>query len=442
MVGNVRTWLVVSVLGLACAGAAGVVYGPGIARNVLPQFFLARAAAVTAQEFLPSLETAYSMVPRIQNEALRQELTLGMNSVAGPIVQNVDPAILALAPMLSLRNVSRWDMHNNTFAADLALQMAATILLSANFQLEPDRIAFNVPMLFDQSLVVNPRRLGSEWDESILGGLLFPGLIDDQLFYQFYHDTFFGRMEEINLSAFFASLPGLLLDTDFEFLGQELLDDSEQEVDTFRITVPAERANNSWSLLVNEINIPQLAQSLTYEDLIVIAYVRSNRLVGVNLIAASPDLSHNIILRFPEAGNVQFELISYGDMEEAYSFEQSASGYMSMHERSGHHAISFTIATSSQINAFSLYSLGAQGNIRLFPDVWRVEADVQALNFSSEDIDISLNARYFLFADTEPVLFFDDDARLLTDLNIFDLLGMYTRIESSPLAGIFGNLLP
>ena len=456
MIANIRTWLVVTFLGLACAGAAAVVYGPEIARNVLPQFFLARAAAVTAQEFRPALMAAHSMIPRIQREPLRHELILGLNSIntAG----GLDPSLQAVLPILSMRNVTRWDNVNNAFAANLNLQMAATTIIGADLHLDSDRILLNVPMLLEHGIIVNPRQLGSEWNQSILGGLLFPVIIDDQVFYQIYQDILFSRMEEVDFSPFLDSLPRLILETEIEFLGREAFEGSGRQVEVFEVTVPAERANNSWELLLDtavfqapaldDTNIFTFINPLTTEDLIVTVYVDGGRLAGVDMIAETADFIQNASFRFPDVGSVSFNLLSVGKVS---GFEQNLKGSMSVRETVGHHAINFTIEVSSHTGLSNNLdfsgdifnqTITAHGDVRLFPEVWRVEADIRALSISLPELDVSLNARYMLFADTEPVLFFGDDARLLTDLNIFDLLGIYARIEGSPLAGILGNIMP
>ena len=88
------------------------------------------------------------------------------------------------------------------------------------------------------------------------------------------------------------------------------------------------------------------------------------------------------------------------------------------------------------------FSVSTAGNITLFPDAWRVEADFRNLSLRTPDLDIALHARYVMTENTTPIQFDAAGARHLTDLNILDLFGALSRIEGSPLGGIVGGILP
>jgi|GEM_PF-2193174 len=422
-----RTWIAVTIIGLICVGAAGVIYGPRLARTMVPQLYLARAAAVTVQEFRPAFDTALEMLPKLQGEQLRHELTLGLNNLQGDLVRNLDPGILSTVPMLSLRNVIRRDKVNDSFAADIGLQMAATPIVNVGLHLDRERIAVNVPLLFDHSIIVNPHRLGSDLTNSVLGTFIPPGMVDDAQFYWMYDNVLFDVTEPIDLSEFFATLPGLFLSMEFEYLGRN-------EFDEFRVVVPAEQANRSWGALLGsfpDIDLVMFASQLTEDDIAVTALVGGGRLVGLSFELY--DNTEEIIITSPEAGSLNFRHSLTTDI-----FSQATNIGLNVSDERTHQAISVNADTE----AGGMVSGSAEIDLRLFPEAWRLEADVRSLSVSVPSLDIVLHARYMLMPDTEPILFHDEHARLLTDLNIFDLLGVYARIGSSPLGGILGNLLP
>jgi hypothetical protein len=358
---------------------------------------------------------------------------LGLNHLRG--IEGLDPAILSAAPMLSLRNVLRWDSARNAYAASVSLQMAVTTLLSADLHLDQDIIAVNIPLLFDHSITMDPRRLGSEWDSSIPGSMLAPGIIDDAMFYYMY-SSIFDRREEVDIAAFISSLAALAANTGFYYEGRG----SEIAEDVFLLTVPASYANASANILLpGGINF--------VEDLDITMFTGRNRLAGMDFEARADIGSPSHILlrgqiRFPDTGRAEFAFQSF---EEAYGYLETLDGYLSLDDTTGNQTISFTVdaeghgdlSTEPRPN----YSAGAEGTIRLFPEAWRAEADFSRLSIAIPGADLSLNLRYMVMPDNEPVIFDAEGARLLTDLNIFDLLGMYARIEGSPLGGIIGDFL-
>ena len=441
MVGTIKTWIIIAVIGAGCIGAAGL-YGPGLMKNMFPQFFIARAAVNLSREVMTgteTLQTIPAMIEGILRESWRKEIILGIDHLEGDIVSNIDTSILAVAPMLSLRNVSRWDNIREAFEAELALQMAVTTIVSADLHLERELIAVNIPMLFDFGITADPRRLGSDWDNSILGSILFPGMIDDELFYQLYEDILFEPGEEIDFSGFTASLAELAKHIEFEYAGRQTLDDTEQMVDVFYLTIPANYAEASLDIIIQGAGFT--------DDLTLIVYVDGSRMVGVDfeagIIIENTQITKNSHFRFPEAGRVQFEII----MLENLGFMHSANGYLVFDNGPGYYVVSFDINFVGRrdilVSTLTFpFTAGANGRVRLYPQEKRIEADFNNLSLSWQDNDVSVNIRYLLRSDNEPVIFDKSNARPLTDLNIFDLLGVYTRLEGSPLSGFFGSLLP
>ena len=369
-------------IGVVC-GVAAFIYGPAVVRSMAPQFFVTRAVTNTASEFMPLIDSLQTLAPKIQNEPIRGEVMLNIGRIDGGLAEeHIPPFVRPVISMLTLRSIVRRDGTGDNYNLQMSLQMAATRLLNADIYINRDRIALNVPMLFDYSIIADPRRLGSEIDDSVLAYFLIPGLIDDDLFYQLYLSAFFTPLEEIDIQAYIDDFTELIDQAEFEYLGREVYD-------IFYLSVP-------------------------HRDLSATVYIDDSRLVKVRF--------DNANINFPEPGTVEFDF-----MEEAISGR-----------------LDFTGAGVNQVVNFNLTApyVTTSGVLRLYPEYWRVEADIDRLNIALQDIDLSLNTRFTLLPDTEPVIFNDANARLLTDLDIFDLLAMYTEIGDSPLGGILGNVLP
>lgn len=448
MIGTIRVWIIVTIIGASCVGAAGI-YGPQVARNIIPQFFVARAMLNLAQEVTPeanNMQAAVELIETILNDSWRQDLVVGVNHLEGDISTHIDPSILAAVPMTSLRSIVRWDNTREAFEAEMALQMAATTIASAALYLDRDMIAVNIPLLFDFGLTVNPRRLGSEWDASLLGGMLFSGIIDDQSFYQIYTEIIFDPMEQVetDISGFISSMPELLRHIDFEYGGRQNLDDDiiVGSIDVFYLTVPVFQLNTSAKHLMEDITF--------VEDLNITLFINGRQVVGidyetrveVNRLA----LSQSGQIRFTEARQIQFEVIS---LEAGMDFMHSVQGNLSFDEGMGYQSISFDINLAERRQLLSsthvprdFFAINMEGQMRLSPQYNRIEADLRDLSVYWQNSEISLNARYTIQVDNTPVIFDNSNTKPLTDLNLFDLLGVYTRLEDSPLGGMLGSLLP
>ena len=446
----IRNLIIAAVLGTACIGAA-VVYGPPLAKNIAPQFFVGRAALNLYQEFAPMTDSTV-IVNDFLRSSWRQESTLRISSLEGEFLErdlNFDPAVLSALPMLSLRNVTRWDSNQEALASELSLQMAATGLLNLDLYMARDKMAVNIPMMFDFPIVANPRRLGSEWDVS-LGGWIMPGIIDDALFYQLYSDVLFAARPHFDIPGFINSLAGMARYVEFEYegrhpivglnLGQEAMNqeainqetinqETGRNVDVYRITLPAQQVNNSMEILLADA-VPSYAMAaiLFTDDLIFTLYVDGSRMAGVDFEGAR--------LRFPEPGLAQFSL-SVPDQtitNQAITGQNIISGYILFDNSGSHQVISFNAAATGLE-----FTASAEGQVRVFSEAGRIETNLTNLGIESPDLNISLNLQHLIFPDTEPVLFDAAYARLLTDLNISDLLGVLSRIEDTPLGAILGG---
>ena len=441
MISAIRIWVVVVVIGVGCIGAAGL-YGPYLAKTMLPQFFVMRAVVNLTQEIGVNAETLQVipvMAEEIRNESWRQELTLRIDQLEVDILPNIDPAILSVAEVLSFRNISRWDSNREAFAAELAVQMAVTTVASADLYLDRELIAVYIPMLFDFSIMVDPRRLGSEWDDSIFGNVLSPDLMEDELFYQMYEEMLFDPREEIDFEEFVNSLAGLAMYVEFEYAGRQNFNDTDQIVDVFHLTVPENYIRDIVGIVIQDARFT--------DDLALVLYINGNQLLGMDFVARlNIDNSQFVksgFLHFLEAGRIQFEVI----LLEGIRSMQSANGYLVFEGGSRYQSVSFDVnLIGNRYPASSLLTtpstVSADGRVRLFPQDKRIEADINNLSLVWQDNYVSVNIRYQLQIRDEAVIFDKNNARLLTDLNLFDLLGLYARFGSSPLGGVIGNLLP
>lgn len=427
MIANIRMWIVIVALGGTACVSAGIIYGPRLARSVMPQFFVARAVTTTADEFLPSLQAVNAILPEIISNALRHEFTLRINRLEGDLAANIDQNIISALPLTSLRSVTRWSEYRDVFTADLNLQIAATSLFHTDFYFDQERIAVNIPLLFDYALYLDPSRLGTDWNGSVFGTFLPALPVDDIEFFQTYSLMFERVMpEHIDFTEFLDTLPGLIPYMEFEYLARVTLGD--EEVDSFRVTIPVEQANISWRILWS--NFPELDIMDLSEDLAFNAYVDGDRLAQLSFspIFSNGNISSNIDgnIRFTDEGAAQFNIVS----------DQGPTivgGRIALSQND----INFDIELNQET-----FNLATSGAIRLFPDAWRIEADFNNISLAIPEANITANLNYMLLPDREPIIFDADSARHLTDLNIFDLLGLIGRVEGTPLGEIISNFLP
>ena len=419
----VRNWIIAAVVCLVCGGAAAV-YGPPLAKNMVPQFFVGRAAFNLYREFAPMMDGTVIVNDFLRN-SWRQESTLRVSRLEGEFLDSldVDPAVLSVLPMVALRNITRWDSDREALAWELALQMAATGILSVDFYLDRERMVIDFPALFDFPIAADPRRLGSEWDAS-LGGWIMPGAIDDAQFYQAYTDMLFAARAQYDVQGFLQSLAGLARYVEFEYAGRQTFDE-EATSDVYHVILPAQRINHSLDILfANDVSF---ISGIRFEDdLVFTLYVEGGRMLGVDFEVFR--------FRFPEPGMTRFsaEFTSDSIPDQMHSV---VSGDISFDDSNAlYQSISFDLSVAGLD-----FTAGAEGQTRVFAE--RVETALNNLRLEGPDFDISLNVQHMIFPDDEPVVFEAENARLLTDLNISDLLGVLNRIEETPLGAIMEGAL-
>ena len=401
-----------------CAGAAAV-YGPTLARQIFPQFFVFRASANLVREIVPEHQALQLpiLLSEILQDSWRQEFIIGLNHLEA----DVNPNIMAAAQVLSLRNVVRWDRAQNVYAAELALQMAATPLVSADLHINHERIAVTVPMLLDQSLTINPRRLGGELGDSILGTFVQADEIDDAMFYEVYSALLEVR-REVHVEEFIASLARLAANVNFQFAGRE------DSLDVFLMTIPAEQANISAGYLTDQV--------IFTEDAVFTIYIDGSSFSRIYSEWGS--------FIFEEPGKILFNTV-IGDGTIEYDNNNRLYLSLSMTYADGtliEGSIDWdyeNIEASVNLSYHALVNVyvGLNGTLQVFPDNNRIETHLRALNINANDqLDVTLNIRHMLFSDTAPIVFDDSNTRSLTSLTILDLARITARAADSPLGGI------
>ena len=423
-----KIWVFLGVLGVVCTSA--VFAGPPIARNIAPQFFLARAAYNTASEFMPLIESASLLVPQIQNSALRNEFTLNIGRIENGIADHIPPSIRAAIPMMALRGAVLWDDSRDIFNLNLSLQAAVTTLADADLYMQHNQIALYAPMFFGRPIVADPSRLGSEWAASPISGI-FDIWIDDAIFYHYY-SMLFAYVKEVDIAVFRDDIMSTIRDAQIEYLGR-----NDDGLYVYRVVGSAFEATAFEATVY--VNGNRLAA--VYFDEFAIRFPKARRMefdfphltIG-NIITAKFDGSRGNMTSAESEGS-RGNMASAesegtrGNMTSAES--EGTRGHMTFAESGGHQLIDFDI---------SFDDMEAAGELRIVPDAWRIEADINRLNISLHDLNLSLGARVSVMPDAEEIVFDGTGARNLADLNIFDinLLGLL----ESPLGGMLGGILP
>jgi len=432
MVATIKTWLVLTLVGVAGVGAAGAVYGPRLAREMFPQIYIARAVLPIAQEIVPDMDAVDSLIA-IGNKlsgSWRQEMILGVSSIDGVLADNINamnPMILPAIPTLTLHADTRWDSARSAYSADLRLQLLVTTVFSADLFLDQELIALQSESLFGFPVTANPRTLGSEWNSSLPGSTFFPTTLDDELFYQAYRAAlFFERREAPNFDPFIASLRDLAASMEFDYLGRD-------DYDIFSVTIPVDQANISARLFFNAVQLPFVPLQ---EDFTVLMHIDGSRLV----LAKFPDIDSYIR---PISNNaLGFTLFGYSgewhfDNNDRLQHSLTANG-LTANLLWDHNAVSgdnFAIAV-----AYGGSHVNLSGSLRTSGD--RTDAHLRTIEINVPDIRITLNLRSTIQPLDSPVTFASQDARRLTDLTIIHILDMTRRIGDTPIGGIIGNILP
>jgi len=446
-----KTILIILVVGAVGAGAA-VVYGPALAKNVVPQFFLARAAANTAAEFSPALEAIQALTPHVLSQPLRHELTLNLNNISGQGL-TIHPALLSALPVISLRSDTRFNNSRDAALVNLSLLMAATEIAEADIFLDRNQMIINLPQLFDYGISLDPRRLGTEIMQSPLGIALPEGLIDDERFYRLYNDFIIALRANrgtADFSRFILSLPALALTTSIDYIGRESLpqimvhgmilegfDREQPQVDVFHMNIPTQEAASSLTFLLEALGFADhLTVTSINENTVV--FVGDNRIAGLDITFSALDIlgaahNHHLQMRFYDTGELLFNLTS----SDAGGVIQTTWGRVHAGRVAGNQAIDFFLSVHTDYMGNNI-NLRTEGNIRLFPDDWRIEADVRGA-VNTDTMDVNLNTRNTISANHEPIGFSAENTRPLTSLSLFDLLGIYARLQDTPLGGFLGN---
>jgi len=435
MIATIRLWVVLAAIGISCAGAAAV-YGPRIARNVVPELYIARAVLPIIHEATPQSEVfdAVTLIGQLVSGSWQQEIALGINKIESDYLQ-LDPSLSAALPVLTLQADATWDSIRQAYAADISLRMALTSVFEASLHLDRNIIAAYVPMLFDFPLTIDPRQISNEWNSSLIGGALHALDIDDNLFYRAYEAAlFFERRPAPDFTRFIASIPALASGAEFAYVGRE-------EYDIFSVTLSATAVNNSLSLLWEALESFEIGSKPIFEDdVLIILQIDDSRLVQTDI-----PLPNNEILSiyFTEGGG--HSRLIFPQLELDWHYNNNGRFTHSLSSQYFDISLDWDFSNTANDNLFIKFEnndLSANINGRLRVSDKSAEANLRQINIITEELDAAFNIGIIIEASNEAVVFDAQNARRFADLNFFDLAAMYLRIEDSPLGGILGNLLP
>jgi len=299
-------------------GVGGVVLFEGqITRALFPQLYVARAIANTVSIIVPPPTGVPDLAREIFQDSWQQQLTMGVSRLEGTnLPPQLTPEVMAALQMLALRNNIAWNEPAQAWDADISLQMAVTTIIGASLHLEQERIAFNVPQLFDYYITANADNAIEEWNNSLLGQWLTRLHIDEDIFRHLYNYILFYEGERLELHSFAeitAPLMAALQNADFSYIGQQELITNKiintspiatinetQTVSAFEITLPTTYADESFRLLRNNViriynhiagysgralfpEVPGSERDLSAsENTIITVYVSNERLAGVD----------------------------------------------------------------------------------------------------------------------------------------------------------------
>ncbi|MCL2398267.1 MAG: hypothetical protein FWC91_00810 [Defluviitaleaceae bacterium] len=411
-------WIALAAAGVVCTGVAAV-YGPPLAKNIVPEFFIARAVIPIAQEIMSDIETMQNLVVGLQENPWRQDATFGLSHLSGNITQNIDSTMLSAASLASLRSALRWDNVQEAYAAEISLQVAVTTLASASFQLDRGRIAANIPMLFDYYIAANPHSLVSDWNDSVFGNLS-SFFITDDTFYETYRAIFFDHRDElqdIDFSKFLESLRSLPEYITFEYVGQDIYDE-------YLVTIPMERINESLRIfqetITDTVNMP--VQVALNGDLAISLFIDGSRLIRANF--RGPGLFDGA-LTFSDRNVFEFEISVNAEHQMFNKLDIWGDWFGNV--------ISLNFNFDDFVRMNSVFTL--------LPERNRIEAHIRELNLVNDDMNATINVRYAIYTDTSPIVIDRENERLLTRLNLLDLGAITVRALNSPLGELLGNLI-
>ena len=435
MAATIRLWIVLTAIGITCAGAAAV-YGTRAARQMVPELFVARAVLPVIQSLTPEDDVFDALIfaGDLLGGSWQQSLDFGVNRLEGDLI-DIDPSIMATLPLLNLHSNMIWDNARQAYSADLGIRMAVTNVFELDMYLDRNLMMFETPVLFDFPIMVNPQIISEEWNASLLGRTILPITFDDFIFYQAYLDTLFSEPITMpDFTDFLASFHGIENDLEFEHLGQD-------EFDNFTVSIPASRVNTSIKLLWEALELFDLGAVPTFdEDLLILLQIDGSRLVQVDIPL---DGSEVLQLYFSEGGgHIQF---STSQIEGDWHFNNSGRFKHSITtdefnvfidwDLSGHvvaENFSFSIdADDIKLSASGLLNISAE----------KIDTHIRNFDVVTDELNASFNLRTTLERPVTAVFLDSSNARRLADLNIFDLLAMYQNISDSPLGGVLGDFL-
>jgi hypothetical protein len=367
----------------------------------------------------------------------QQEVSFGINKPGGSLLPDIDPRLLSVLEMLTVKHTSRYDPAVAQRLEKLEARLAVTTLAEIEIQMNQDELAFAIPQAFDYYLTLDPRRIAGEWDASLLGSYLGRlDAIDENMFYEYYRRFLFSSPE---IPDFAGNLGILTENAEYIYTGGnvyliripgESLDAYLQAVNITDLSLgellvhaAVEKGKISHAEIQSKINGRNFTASISLDgeranlDRIGAAIEIDGFTVTGTLLSDVRNPDRLVSVLELRADNLALEWDIFWD------------------KVSGIDNLKLQIKASAPLGSLELY---AAGNLYVNNPVGYIDANIKNASLSLEipfgDLDVSLNGRYMLKADAEPILF-AGERMPLSGFNELDLLMAFGRLAGHPQLG-------
>jgi hypothetical protein len=465
--------IILSAAGVLAAIIIGVVLYFGNFFDNDPRTAVLRAAANTLAEVNKPETSLMELYRSLTAEPWRQEVSFSVGKPGGSLLPDIDPRILAVTELLTLRHTARSDTHTRKRIDHIAAQLAVTTLLELEIHTSPNEMAFTIPQAIDYFLHLDPRRVAREWDESLLGTYMgsIDGVILEGPFYDYYNLIMFPEKSH-TLPVFMEHV--ILLDDGAQY--------KRLENDLYEVTLTREAANAFLQAvnLTGGLRFPndligeavnallEQLESIRFEsDITAEIQLDKNKIHRISAETRLMGQEIKIEVSFKgqpaKLDNVEIVLDTGGNsallqIQSDVGNPESLTSHMTL--KTGALALGWDIqwdkkqatgdnfkfnAYVSEEGDFSL-DIYAGGSLKTDSENGFIDADIKNAGFSlglpQGGLETSLNGRYLLRAHREPVTL-TTESRPLAGFNELDLLLVFGKLASHPQLGdLIGGFLP
>ncbi|MCL2664865.1 MAG: hypothetical protein FWE82_04565 [Defluviitaleaceae bacterium] len=466
---NIMRFAVIGGIALAVLVCAAAVFSGPILKRSDPKRYIASAFKKTFGEINKSEPID---LLGLLNGKWRQDVSLNINKIEQNVFE-IDPMILTMAEVMTLRSVTYKDTPARLLDTRLTLRMAVTSLVDLNIFARPDYLAVTVPQILDYSITADPKQIVTEWDASI--GADYLGIIgshyEDEFIYKIYEAALFMTDLELpDFTEYKQAAENFYNEAEIVYEGkkQAHMNKNEPNSDLYSVTFSKDALNNllksffeeheeidaSVSLLVyiSGGKIAQLDIGIETEKdgeelrVMIVACFNGNKIrlseteIMIGLTYGdkiySAKISSESELSNTNAANVSTKISAdTGDgtvyINWDFSWDKNETGGLKC---------SFEFDGNE-----SVYKFSADGILIIDAAEMLIEADIKNLQIYVDTPDLKIDAdfsvRYSIQPDDGQIIF-EGKTVPLTSLNEFDLLEAFGSIMESPQLGmLFGGLL-